>query len=150
MKQSQLDRIIKLVRRTGDRFVIMDKETEEVMVLMNLGEYENLLNDVTPVACLPEEDMLQKINHDIARWREQNLKNIEPDWEESETEDEEPTEAEVDEMAEEPHLEPIIAKETPIAPLESQESQENANLSEETLADLPEGEEEKFYLEPIE
>ncbi len=150
MKQSQLDRIIKLVRRTGDRFVIMDKETEEVMVLMNLGEYENLLNDVTPVACLPEEDMLQKINHYIARWREQNLKSIEPDWEETESEGDEDSEAEVDEMAEEPHLEPILPKESVMAPIESQEVQETANLSEESLADVPEEEEEKFYLEPVE
>jgi hypothetical protein len=45
MKTSQLNRILRLVRRTGDRFVILDQETSEVFALMGLSQYEDLLDE---------------------------------------------------------------------------------------------------------
>lgn len=166
MKQNQLDRIIKLVRRTGDRFVIMDKETEEVMVMVNLSEYENLLNDTTPMEELEEEEMLNKLNHDIARWREQKKSSPAADWSQPALEeDEEIPEAEseiemednelADESApespeSEPKLVPIVEKEPELANIPLQETPVEPIFGQEDLSDLPEGEEEKFYLEPIE
>lgn len=182
MKQNQLDRIIKLVRRTGDRFVIMDKETEETMVLMNLNEYESLLNDTSSLEDLGEEDMLNKLNHDISRWQTQKTRQPMPIWEDIRKESLPTVQIEeilpevhevegLDEMEEidedefeneglvsnsELALEPIAVLE-PIAekilepttiPLEI--GQVEQTFGEETLSGLPEDEEEKFYLEPIE
>ncbi len=134
MKQNQLDRIIKLVRRTGDRFVIMDKETDETMVLMNLNEYESLLNDTSCLENLEEEDMLNKLNHDISRWQDQKKRQPIPGWEDN-------TKKEVEKISE-----PVL--ETTNIPLEV--GQVEQTFGEENLSGLPEDEEEKFYLEPIE
>ncbi len=43
MKSSQLNRVLGLVKKTGDRLVVMDAQTDEVVVIMRLEEYENLL-----------------------------------------------------------------------------------------------------------
>lgn len=43
MKNSQLNRVLSLVRHTGDRMIVMDPETDDVVVMMRLPEYENLL-----------------------------------------------------------------------------------------------------------
>lgn len=146
MRQNQLDRIIRLVRRTGDRFVIMDKETDQTMVVMNLDEYENLLNDTSCLENLEEEDMLNKLNNDISRWQVQKNRQPVPNWEENFQKEPLPT-VQVEEVLSE-------AKETNNAleptniPLEV--GQVEQTFGEENLSSLPEGEEEKFYLEPIE
>lgn len=44
MKSSQLNRVLNVIRHTGDRLVVMDAESEEVIVMMSLTDYENLLN----------------------------------------------------------------------------------------------------------
>lgn len=174
MKQNQLDRIIKLVRRTGDRFVIMDKETEETMVLMNLNEYESLLNDTSCLEDLEEEDMLNKLNHDISRWQVQKnrqplptvqLEEILPEEHENadleeveeidETEDDEFEDVGLmpqnEPMAEpQPILEPIMEKALEPISIPLEIGQVEQTFGEENLSGLPEDEEEKFYLEPIE
>lgn len=78
MQNSQLNRVINLVKRTGDKTVIMDNESDAVMMLMDLGAYEKML-DHTParengVEKLTEEEMLEKINRDVAIWRASNDK----------------------------------------------------------------------------
>jgi len=183
MRQHQLDRIIRLVRRTGDRFVIMDKETDQTMVLMNLDEYENLLNDTSSLEDLEEEDMLNKLNHDISRWQVKKNRQPIPDWEENvkkehlpvvELEDDLLDEEKIDDIDEieeteddefedmgdiskneptftaEPVLEPVIEKLPEISTIPLETGQVEQVFGEENLSNLPEGEEEKFYLEPIE
>lgn len=167
MKQNQLDRIIKLVRRTGDRFVIMDKDTEETMVLMNLDEYENLLNDTSSLEELEEEDMLNRLNHDISRWRAQKGEPEPAHWcepeekktfaheviseiEDNELEDDDLPKEEDASKIEEPHLEPIVEKLPDVGIIPEQSAQVEQTFGEENLSDLEDGEEEKFYLEPVE
>ena len=190
MKQKQLDRIIRLVKRTGDRFVILDRDTDEAMVVMNLNEYEDLLNTTTEVENLAEEEMLSRLNRDINRWQEQNnkkpaLPQIEyetPETEEAEErveklleeetlaeisqENEEVEDSEMEDVEDEECLPEIATLEDvvpqPIKPEPIQyvapapipeavpEAQPQATFAEQDLSDLPEGEEEKFYLEPIE
>jgi len=182
MKQNQLDRIIKLVRRTGDRFVIMDKETEETMVLMNLNEYESLLNDTSSLEDLEEEDMLNKLNHDISRWQTQKTRQPMPVWED-ERKESLPT-VQIEEILPEVHevedldeldemeenefedegfvpknetvveplvvVEPIVEKNLEPTTIPLEVGQVEQTFGEEALSGLPEDEEEKFYLEPIE
>ncbi len=183
MRQNQLDRIIRLVRRTGDRFVIMDKETDQTMVLMNLDEYENLLNDTSSLENLEEEDMLNKLNHDISRWQVRKERQPVSVWEENiqkeslptvqveenlsevqemcdvedldEIEDDEFEDVDLipqNELATEPLtvLEPIIEKTLEPTNIPLEVGQVEQTFGEENLPNLPEGEEEKFYLEPIE
>ncbi len=171
MRQNQLDRIIRLVRRTGDRFVIMDKETDQTMVLMNLDEYESLLNDTSSLEDLEEEDMLNKLNHDISRWQvqkerqplptvqvEENLSEVQSMDEVEdidETEDDEFEDVDLipkNEPASEPVsvLEPIVEKTLEPTNIPLEVGQVEQTFGEENLSNLPEGEEEKFYLEPIE
>lgn len=154
MKQKQLDRIIRLVKRTGDRFVILDRETDEAMAVMNLDEYEDLLNTTTEVENLAEEEMLSRLNSDINRWQDQNEKRAtlpqiqydEPEEIDEVEEKEQENEPEFEKLSEINNL-PEVSQE--IEP-ETSEVAPNANFAEEDLSDLPEGEEEKFYLEPIE
>lgn len=190
MKQNQLDRIIRLVKRTGDRFVVLDRATDEAMVVMNLNEYEDLLNTTTEVSNLAEEEMLSRLNHDINRWQEQNEKRTalpQIEYEEPLAESEEEVEqtkeyevdqtepkcfpevenlAEISEDLEDSELDdleefvpaPVVvepALETvkyvsPVPEATTPEIPVQANFAEEDLSNLPEGEEEKFYLEPIE
>jgi len=45
MQNSQLNRVLKLVRRTGDKLVVFDKETDAAFAIMDLDQYENLLDE---------------------------------------------------------------------------------------------------------
>ena len=45
MHNSQLNRVLKLVQRTGDKLVIFDKENDTGYAVMNLDQYENLLDE---------------------------------------------------------------------------------------------------------
>lgn len=72
MKSSQIERVINLVRRTGDRCVIMDNSSEDVLVMMDLKDYENLLDgdsDKKKLEDLSEREMMNKVDRDIAYWR---------------------------------------------------------------------------------
>jgi len=154
MKNTQLNQVIRLVRRTGDRVVIMDNESEEVMVLLNMNSYEKLLSGTQMVEKLTEEELLEKINRDIAVWRAYNeseesafeeeenqipkilpKQKINTDKIEIEPEDDK-TEEDIEEMAK-----------------NIEKTAENIGIveNEEPLGGIAEdGEEEKFYLEPIE
>ena len=75
MKSSQLNRVIKLLRRTGEKAMIMDDESDEVMMLMNLTDYEKMLGGSRDIEKMTEEELLEKINRDIAVWRTSNEKD---------------------------------------------------------------------------
>ena len=72
MQSSQLNKALNIMRRTGDRLIIMDQETDEASVMMVLESYERLLNATQTVGGLSEEEMVEKINRDIALWRAYN------------------------------------------------------------------------------
>ncbi len=66
--KDQLKRILKLVRRTGDTMVVTDPNGEDVYVVMNLDQYENLL-DVSEAAS----------NEDTFSTKEENMYWAEPE-----------------------------------------------------------------------
>lgn len=47
MKPAHLDRLLRLIRTTGERVVITDPETSDLLVLMHLDEYEQLTGTST-------------------------------------------------------------------------------------------------------
>lgn len=136
MNSSQLERAFKLVKKTGDKAIVFEKDSDDAVVLMNLEGYENLLEagNRSDITDLTEEELMEKINKDVAVWRAFNEKNH----------------AEM-EIYSRP---PDVKREEFAMPAERPSAQNFAAPEEEVLKNIPretqETTEEKFYLEPIE
>ncbi len=65
---SQFAKILKLIKLTGEK-VIVFKDNQE-FVVSSLDDYTRLVEGTQPVAELSEGQLLDKINRDIALWRE--------------------------------------------------------------------------------
>ena len=68
-------KVFALIQKTGDKCLVVDPESEEIFVVMTLRNYEKILGKKQSVADLTEEELLDKINRDIAMW--QTSKDIE-------------------------------------------------------------------------
>ncbi|MDD4476726.1 MAG: hypothetical protein PHY40_01045 [Patescibacteria group bacterium] len=152
MTDPQLNKILKLIRRTGDRCAILDKDTDSAFMMMSIGEYEKLLDEKETIRDLNEEEMLNKINRDISVWRsehekkeeaksfeikDEHIKKNEEDGENFENfGDVDINDFKKDLIEEEKEIEKIQPEET-----------------EESLADIPsdapDEEEDRYYLEPV-
>jgi hypothetical protein len=70
--EKNLDRAMKLARMTGDRLIIYDRQSpDSSYVVMSIDEYEKIAKKGRQVANLTEEELLDKINRDIAVWKSQ-------------------------------------------------------------------------------
>ena len=68
--QDQLQKAIKLAKKTGDRLIVFDpSNTNLAYVVMTLEEYERLVVKKSEVKDLTEDELLDKINRDIAIWK---------------------------------------------------------------------------------
>lgn len=68
--QNQLQKAIDLVKKTGDRLMVFDSANpDNVYVIMSLKDYENLILGKSEVRGLTEDELLDKINRDIAIWK---------------------------------------------------------------------------------
>ncbi|MCK4540132.1 hypothetical protein KAU09_03195 [Candidatus Parcubacteria bacterium] len=71
--QNQLQKAINLVNKTGDRLLVVDMANpEQVFALMSIDEYEKLMIGRSEVRNLTENELLDKINRDIAIWKSEN------------------------------------------------------------------------------
>ena len=83
--QDQLQKAINLAKKTGDKLIVFDSaKPENVFVVLSLKDYENLVLGKSEVRGLTEDELLDKINRDIAIWKsdqeeEQNFDMI-PDY----------------------------------------------------------------------
>ena len=83
--QDQLAKAINLAKKTGDRLIVFDSsKPDSVFVVMSLKDYENLILGKSEVRGLTEDELLDKINRDIAIWKseqgeEENFDTI-PDY----------------------------------------------------------------------
>jgi len=135
MKNSQLNKVLNLVKRTGDKMIILDNETDNAMVMMDIEAYEKILSNQSSLEDLNEEQLLERINRDISIWRSYNEKENEA-LSASESDD-----AKFIKLAEKDAEEPSASTEVQAIP----------KIEEEDLKNISEDEEEeKFYLEPIE
>ena len=147
MQSAQINRVIKLVRKTGDKVVLMDNESDAVMMLMDLDAYEQLLAVSQPIEVasriehLTEEELMEKINKDVAVWRAYN------DKERLET---------IDKVLDKSAVSDYVARKVGVvAPVHMENSNAPVkpveNMLEESASDIADDEEEeKFYLEPVE
>ena len=68
--QTQLQKAIDLIKKTGDRLLVFDSaKSDNVYAIMNLKDYENLVLGKSEVRGLTEDELLDKINRDIAIWK---------------------------------------------------------------------------------
>lgn len=71
--QYQLQKAINLARKTGDRLIIFDySRPSDAYVVMSLDEYERLVMKRSEVHNLTEEELIDKINRDVAIWKSEN------------------------------------------------------------------------------
>lgn len=121
----------------------MDNESDAVMMLMDLGAYEKML-DHTParessVEKLTEEELLEKINRDVAIWRASN--------------DRERVEVYDEVVEKSPKFEKamMVEKSVETVPI-TVNKYPNVQVEQEHSASdiVAEEDEEKFYLEPVE
>ncbi len=179
MNNVQLKRLLNLVRKTGDRLVVADKESDDVFVIMNLDEYEDLSDfndenhdhdfDAVPdfleddKAEEIDEEMLEQINQNISEWREE--KDKEKITQITDVADEivdKPIVEDFSDQKEEnvqsgfksrkssiPSVSEVLSEEK-YRNRQFNDSPRTGFLEEEDLSDVSEEEEEKFYLEPVE
>ena len=133
MNNEQLQRTLRLLRRTGDRGIVLDPGSDEVFVLMDADTYEEMLGGTEPMPSAGNDNLDDY----------ESVEDITPA---------------VPEAAKTPAA-VAESKEAGLSKLnfsENWDAKKSAVVSEESLADVPHeeeaepAEEEKFYLEPIE
>lgn len=159
MNNNQLNRALKILRKTGDKFLVMDKDSDEVFALMSLDQYENLIlddenffdydnYDPTNLYTPNDEEFLNDdINNEDDSFNPEDLNNINFDEEKKIGEDLEKDDNKLNDTKEEE------ITTTPIKNTGNWHSVGNI-ITEESLDDVQEDSEEeeddKFYLEPVE
>lgn len=123
-----LEKIINLIKRTGDNCIVLDHEGNPAYVLMSLEDYESIVSAKSEVATLSEDELLNKINRDIATWKANQETDDSNNWS-------------VLEDAVEEVKKPLFRS-----------SYEEKSLNEantEEVAEKDENSQEKYYFEPI-
>lgn len=64
-----IKKIIELIQKTGDRFIVWDTDSNKPYVVMSLADYEKLLAKPEQPKAHSDSQLLEKINSDIALWR---------------------------------------------------------------------------------
>lgn len=158
MNNNQLNRVMRLVRRTGDRCVVLDNENDDAVVVMNLDEYENLLDcDGNTCSCCDDleennEDEEENDDEDIDEDDDEVWPILDPELSvhsdsQIHTKDE-AIHFEAEEAEEVENVAPIM--EEMMVGLPDLETKNFANVGqEESLKDLPSEEADRFYLEPV-
>jgi hypothetical protein len=73
-------KLINLIKKTGDKAIILDQSGDPGYVIMSVADYEDLILGKSGVSGLTESELLDKINHDIAIWKDsQELKELSVD-----------------------------------------------------------------------
>ncbi|MDD5032011.1 MAG: hypothetical protein PHR36_03105 [Patescibacteria group bacterium] len=76
--QNQLQKAINLAKITGDKIIVIDSsKPESAFVIMGLDEYEKFVLGRNELRSLTEEELLDRINRDIAIWKSENDENAE-------------------------------------------------------------------------
>lgn len=67
---SNLQKVVDLINKTGDKAIVLDQNGDPNYVLMSMDDYEQLIVGKSEVRGLTEAELLDKINRDIAVWKE--------------------------------------------------------------------------------
>jgi hypothetical protein len=75
-----LEKLVNLLKKTGDKAIILNENGDPGYVIMTVNDYEDLILGKSGVSDLTEEELLDKINRDIAIWKDsQELKELSVD-----------------------------------------------------------------------
>lgn len=82
---NNLKKITNLIKKTGDKIIVVDDQMEPQFVIMKPTDYEKLLTVAVGVSDLTEDELLSKINRDIAFWKsgqdlEKDFNQQDKDW----------------------------------------------------------------------
>ena len=69
MATTPFSKIIDLAKKTGDTCIVLDAAGEPAYVLLPFGVYERLAAGKAEVTGMTEDELLGKINRDIALWK---------------------------------------------------------------------------------
>jgi len=159
MNNNQLDRVLRLVKKTGDKVVVVDRESDAVVVLMDLDDYEFLLEEsFANDGFTPDEDSEASLDWAADDLPEEENKDVKSDVNEpvilstplKTLEEELPLDAFEKEATqfEEGDQVNFVSEST-----EGEQAAQISKISldkEEKIDDIPDdGEEERFYLEPV-
>lgn len=64
-----IQKVINLIKKTGDKVVILDKIGGLDCVIMTINDYEKLVLGKADIMGLTETELLDKINRDIEIWK---------------------------------------------------------------------------------
>jgi len=137
MNNNQLNRVMRLVRRTGDRCVVLDNESDEAVVVLNLDEYERMLDCDENMCSCCDGDCDQNVDDD----GDDTLLEPDDDFgiEEGDLLSQVEGVKKVDQIMEE------IVSDLPAI-----EPKDFANVGqEESLEGVPTEDADRFYLEPV-
>jgi hypothetical protein len=65
----ELQTLSRILKKTGDKIIVVDEKGEPQFVMMDLKDYEKILENQAKVKDLTEEELLSKINRDISIWK---------------------------------------------------------------------------------
>ena len=66
---NSLEKVLNLIKKTGDKCIILDTEGNPGYLVMTLKDYEKLLLGKRDLENLTEDELLDRINRDVAVWR---------------------------------------------------------------------------------
>ena len=141
MTPAQIQKVLRLIRSTGERVVVLDNDSNDVVVLMNLDEYEKLRGGRGVGAPLSgPRPSLENFPADSAPELESTAED---------TDDFAIPHPSEEEQAPVP---PVVAPPTGTKNLDftANWAEHNAAGPVEEIGEVPEEPEEQFYLEPVE
>src|SRR3990167_8575737 len=69
--QDAINKLFRSIQKTGDRCIVLSQGSDEAYAVMSLAEYERMALGRPDVSELSEDELLDKINRDIAVWKSQ-------------------------------------------------------------------------------
>ena len=127
----KLDKVLALVAKTGDKMIVVS-ETHDPYVVMSLNDYDHLLTGSAAVNELTEEQLLDKLNRDIAIWKSAQESTDEYSLDQFKVED----------------LDKAVVKPEKILE-ETEETKENTSENKANVDDSSIEESDKYYIEPV-
>lgn len=120
-----LEKIIDLIKQTGDNCVVLDADGNPAYVILSFEDYQKILAGKPNIAALTEEQLLDKVNADIAAWKASHDGEEVDNW---------------------PTVEPVAAE--PKKEIKPAISEENW-LNQAKISQDVEGADDKYYFEPV-
>ena len=111
LTMSNLDKIIDLIKKTGDSCIVLDVDGNPAYVLTTFDRYNNLVLGKQEVAGMTEDQLLEKINRDIACWRDTAQESEMNNWQ---------SVGSLIEKIKKPEIQPLVSEKKPLNQEEKQ------------------------------